>query len=66
MTVAQAQTDHLSALEEKLLADRDAVSGVDVNEEMLAMMELERGFQAIARYISTLDATLDELFSIAR
>lgn len=65
VTVARARTEHLSALEEKLIADRAAVSGVDVNEEMLAMMELERGFQAIARYITTIDRTLEELFAIA-
>ena len=38
--------------------------GVDVNEEMLKIMEVERAYQAAARFITSVNATLDELFRI--
>lgn len=43
---------------------RDAVSGVDVNEEMLQLLEYQRAFQAASRFVSTVEDTLDELFRI--
>lgn len=44
--------------------ERDAVSGVDVNEEMLQLLEYQRAFQAAARFVTTVEDTLDELFRI--
>lgn len=43
---------------------RDSVSGVDVNEEMLQLLEYQRAFQAASRFVSTVEDTLDELFRI--
>lgn len=43
---------------------RDSVSGVDVNEEMLQLLEYQRAFQAASRFVSSVEDTLDELFRI--
>jgi flagellar hook-associated protein FlgK len=43
-----------------------AVSGVDVNEEMVKMLKFQRAFQAASRYIVTIDELLADLFSIVR
>lgn len=43
---------------------RDSISGVDVNEEMLQLLEYQRAFQAASRFVSTVEDTLDELFRI--
>ncbi|MEP3482258.1 MAG: flagellar hook-associated protein FlgK [Fuerstiella sp.] len=43
---------------------RDSVSGVDVNEELLQLLEYQRAFQAASRFVSSVEDTLDELFRI--
>ena len=60
------QNQQSIAYQERLEADRDSVSGVDINEEMLRMMEVERAYQAATRFITTVDATLEELFRIVQ
>jgi len=60
------ETSQLSLFQEKLQSDRDSISGVDVNEEVLAMMQLERSFQAAARFVSVIDQTLQEILAIGR
>jgi len=56
----------LIAFQDRLLVDRDSVSGVDPNEEMVKMLEVQRAFQAASRFISTIDETLNEIISMAR
>lgn len=63
---AQSQNNQLQAFRLRLESDRDAVSGVDINEEMLKMMEAQRAYQAAARYITTADQMLTELLQMAR
>ncbi len=63
---ADTQNQQSISYQERLEADRNSVSGVDVNEEMLKMMEVERAYQAATRFITTVDATLDELFRIVQ
>ncbi|MEZ6042078.1 MAG: flagellar basal body rod C-terminal domain-containing protein [Planctomycetaceae bacterium] len=61
---ARVQSQQAESYQQRLEADRAAVSGVDVNEEMLKIMEVERAYQAAARFITSVNATLDELFRI--
>lgn len=63
---AESQNEQLSGFQTRLEADRDAISGVDINQEVLAMMQAERAYQAAARYMSTADQMLEELFNLAR
>ncbi len=63
---ADSQDTQLQSFRQRLEADRDALSGVDINEEMLAMMESQRAYQAAARYLSTVDQMLEELFRLAQ
>lgn len=68
LSVQAAENQNIQAenLQQRLEADRDAVSGVDINEEMLRMLEVERGYQAASRFISTINSTLDELFRLVQ
>jgi len=61
-----AQNKQLQEFGQRLEADQAAVSGVDVNEEMLNMMQTQRAYQAAARLITTADQMLSELFQIIR
>ncbi len=63
---ARNQQNQLIAFGERLRTDRDSVSGVDPNEELLKMLEVERAFQAAARFVSVIDETITELLNMAR
>ena len=43
---------------------REAVSGVNVDEELVDLMRFEQAFQAASRYISTVNRLADELLAI--
>jgi flagellar hook-associated protein 1 FlgK len=63
---ADSRTTQLENYQARLQADRDALSGVDINQEMLEMMQSQRAYQAAARFLSTADQMLEDLFTIAR
>lgn len=63
---ARSQESQLMAFGERLQRDRDSVSGVDPNEELLRMLEVERAFQAAARFVTVIDETITELLNMAR
>lgn len=63
---ADSQNIQIQSFRQRLETDRDALSGVDINEEMLEMMQAERAYQGAAKYLSTVDQMLDELFRLVR
>lgn len=63
---ADSRTTQLQNYQARLQTDRDALSGVDINQEMLEMMQSQRAYQAAARFLSTADQMLEELFTLAR
>jgi flagellar hook-associated protein FlgK len=66
-TVAlESSQESLQILETSLEAERDSLSGVDTNEEMVRLLQFQRAFQAAARFIVSIDETLEELFNIIR
>ncbi len=58
---AQSQLDASDTLVEALAAQRDAISGVSLDEEAIELMKYQRAFQGAARYITVIDELLDEL-----
>ena len=60
------QKSQLESFNQRLIEDREATSGVSADEEILKMMEMERAFQAAARFITSLDDTMDEVMRIIR
>ncbi|HWL07898.1 MAG TPA: flagellar basal body rod C-terminal domain-containing protein, partial [Planctomicrobium sp.] len=58
--------EHLQAQYEQLRNRQDAISGVDPNEELLAMMQFQRSFQANARFLSSVNSALDDLLGLLR
>ena len=45
---------------------RASVSGVSLDEEMVSMVQFQRGYEAAAKVISTIDEMLDSLFAMVR
>jgi flagellar hook-associated protein 1 len=56
----------LGVLQNSLIRERESVSGVDPNEEMIHLLQYQRSFQAAVRVITTIDETLVELMSMLR
>ncbi|MEQ8835276.1 MAG: flagellar basal body rod C-terminal domain-containing protein, partial [Lacipirellulaceae bacterium] len=63
-TVASAVAVGLRNFEQTLDASAQAISGVNLDEEAVDMILLQRTYQAAARYLSTLSELLDVLISI--
>lgn len=61
---AQGVTDNLQLASDQLFKDREGVSGVDPNEELVRMLAYQRQFQASSTVIATMRTTFDELFRI--
>ena len=58
-TIAAAVFDGLTVFEGTLEAKAQAVSGVNLDEEAIDMIQLQRAYQASARYIQALSELLD-------
>lgn len=63
-TVAGSIADGLGAYTTTLESEFQAVSGVNVDEEAIEMISLQRIYQATARYISVIQEMLDALVRI--
>ncbi|MBP1773766.1 MAG: Flagellar hook-associated protein [Holophagaceae bacterium] len=57
----EAQTTAQENLVSALQAQRDRLSGVDLDEEAANMMILQRGYQASARFLSVINQLTDQL-----
>ena len=58
------QKSQLESFNQRLIEAREATSGVSADEEILKMMELERAFQAAARFITSVDDMMNEIMRI--
>lgn len=57
ISVTQMQYDNADGVLRSLTQQRDAVSGVDINDQASLMMVYERMFQAMSRYMNTINET---------
>ncbi|MFA5423893.1 MAG: hypothetical protein WC374_08555, partial [Phycisphaerae bacterium] len=64
MNVRQLNQDNLEVIVQNLSNQRDEVSGVDINEEAAQLLIFEQMFQAMAKYLSTVQSTMDSLMAI--
>ncbi len=58
------QFDTNQLLLDRLEQQRQSLSGVDTNEEMVNLLKFQRMFQIASRYINVLNTTYDDLLSI--
>ncbi len=49
---------------QSLTAQQQSISGVDPNEELVRLLQYQRGFQMSAHYISVVNSTVDDLLHI--
>ncbi len=60
---AANRAESIGFLEEQLSAQRERLSGVNLDEEAVALITHQRAYQAAARFVSTVDALLDTLIN---
>lgn len=60
-TVAKLQ--NYSTAANQLYVDRDSVSGVDLNDEALGMIQYQKSYSAACRLMTTIDECLDKLIN---
>lgn len=63
---ASRQVNDQEAIQKMLLRQRDAVSGVSLDEEMTEMVKFQKAFQASARLVSTVDELLETIIGMKR
>lgn len=62
--VASAQYQAASVYQQTLQSERDAISGVSVDEETVNMLAVQRAYQASAKVISTVNDLFDTLLNL--
>ncbi len=63
---ANTTSDALIAVGQQISSQRQAVSGVSLDEEMTDMMRLQRSYQAAARALTVFDQVTEDLLGIIR
>ena len=60
---AQAKQTTLNTIVQQLTNQRDSTSGVDVNDESAKLLQFQQMYQALAKYISTQETSVQYLLS---
>ncbi|MEK6675378.1 MAG: flagellar hook-associated protein FlgK [Planctomycetota bacterium] len=63
---ANEEVDTTDSIVASLSAQREAVSGVNLDEEAISLLKFERAFQGAARFVSVVDDLLGELVALVR
>ncbi len=63
-SAAMAAVDAADAITMGLTSQRESVSGVNLDEETISLMRLQRSFQGAARYATTVNELLEELLGL--
>ena len=61
-----AQLENQAVVESMLQRQRDAISGVSLDEEMTDMMKFQKAFEASARLIATVNSMLETVLNLKR
>jgi len=62
--VKQMRQDNIEVIVQSLLNQQSEISGVDINEEAARMLVFEQMFQAMAKYMSTIQSSISSLMEI--
>ncbi|MDX8387692.1 MAG: flagellar hook-associated protein FlgK [Ghiorsea sp.] len=62
--IANQQTSYRESEASSLTQQREAISGVNVDEELISMMKFQRAYEASAKVISTSNQMMDSLMGI--
>ncbi len=63
---SQSLQQSVSSLKSNYAQQKDAISGVDLNEEMLNLAKFQKAYEASVQVIRTMETMMDELYQIIR
>ncbi len=63
---AQSALDAGGIIFDSLTAQRESISGVNLDEEAVSLINFQRGFEGAARYMNVIDQMLQTLLSLVR
>lgn len=63
---ASSDYEFTSVMYERATDSLNKVTGINVQEEYLVMLELERGYQASSKLLATIDSMFESLLAVAR
>ncbi len=63
---AQQATTAQTVIAEALAAQRESVSGVNLDEEAINLLQYQRGYQGAARFITVIDEMMETLLTLLR
>jgi len=66
IALKQSQRDNVEAMIQNLETQRSDLSGVDINDEAAQILVYEQMFQAMAKYLNTLQGTMMTLMEVVR
>jgi flagellar hook-associated protein 1 FlgK len=61
---AKTNASARAMVHDSLQSQRDAISGVNIDEESISLLDYQRQYQAAARVISTVDQMTQSLLSL--
>ena len=64
VAVKQIHEDNIEAMVQSIANQQDEVSGVDINDEAAQLLVFEQMFKAMAKYLSTIQASLQAVMEI--
>ncbi len=64
VSVRQMQQDNLETMVQNLVGKRDEISGVNINDEAAQMLIFEQMFQAMAKYLTTIQSSMQTIMEI--
>lgn len=63
-SAANASSEAAAAITSALSAQRESISGVNLDEETINLLRLERAFEGAARYTTTVNSLIEEMLAI--
>jgi len=63
---ANSDVDAASAVQSSLQAQRENISGVNLDEEAISLVKFQRAFQGAARFVSVVDQMIGDLVNLIR
>jgi len=64
VSLKQAQQDNVESMMQNLEMRRNEISGVNINDEAAQLLVFEKMFQAVAKYLNTLQATMATMMEL--
>ncbi|MCL5278465.1 MAG: flagellar hook-associated protein FlgK [Planctomycetes bacterium] len=64
VALKEARQENVEAVRQNLLQQRDDLSAVNINDEAAQMLLLQQMFQAVAKYLSSLQTTMTALMDV--